>query len=194
MIEDTGATDAAADPVVEELLDLSRRAEEEGVAVLPEIRAFLDLHPDLSHRIGDLAENAKLAVIDTAVGGHALGKEAAMRRATELEAELAGPDASPLEKLLAGHVTVAWLAAAEAEATAAANGKAAPLPRADFLDRRRDRAHKRLESALKTLAIVRKLLRPAPSPVEVATRLGGVAARAAARQNAPTPHAVGVDN
>ena len=170
-----------------------RRAGEEGNAVLPEVRAFLDIHPDVWRRFGDLAMSAKLALIDRAIGGQPAIKEATLRRANELETELAGNDPSPLEKVLASHVAVAWLAAAEAETTAV-NGRSMPVGHAEFLDRRRDRAGKRLESAAKTLAIVRKLLLPAPAPIEIATRLGGQAARAATRMNAPMMQPVGVEN
>jgi hypothetical protein len=192
MPEDTGGAAVAPD-AVEELISLVRRAEAEGDAVLPGVRAFFDRHPDVATRMGDLAASARLALIDLAVGGQVVLKEATLRRANEIEAELAGPDASPLEKVLAGNVAVAWLAAAEAELTAL-HSRSGPPARADFLDRRRDRARKRLEGAARTLALVRKLLRPAPAPLEEATRLGAAAARAAARQAAPTRQLVGVDN
>jgi hypothetical protein len=121
-------------------------------------------------------------------GGNAVPREALRRKVDELEAELAGEGAGPLEKLLASNVALAWLSANEAETAAAAAREASP-PRAEYLDRRRDRARKRLEGAARTLAVVRKLLRPAPAPIEVATRLGrgrgGPAAAARARQNVP---------
>jgi hypothetical protein len=192
MPEATGGAAAAPDPVGE-LVELVRRAEAEGDAVLPQVRAYFDEHPDVATKMGDVAASARLALIDLAVGGQVVLKEATLRRANELEAELAGPDAAPLEKVLAGHVGTCWLAAAEAELTAA-NARGAPPARADFLDRRRDRARKRLESAARTMALVHKLLRPAPAPLEVATRLGAAATRTAARQGTPTRQLVGVDN
>jgi hypothetical protein len=153
MPEATGGAAAAPDPVLHELAVLVARAEREGQAVLPELRAFLDKHPDAGRRLGDLAESAKQALIDHAVGGHVALKETNLRRARQLEAELAGPDASPLEQVLAENVAVAWLAVNEAELTAL-HSRSGPLPRADFLDRRRARARKRLESAARTLALV----------------------------------------
>jgi hypothetical protein len=193
MQEETGGAAAAPDPVLEKFIDLVRRAEAEGNAVLPDVRAFLDEHPDLWRRFGDLAASAKLAMIDVAVGGQPVLKEATVRQANDLENELTGPDASPLEKVLAGHVAASWLAVAEARTTAA-NARSASLPQAEYLDRRRDRAGQRLESAAKTMALVKKLLRPAPSPVEVATRTAGVAGRATARQGVQALQAAGVEN
>jgi hypothetical protein len=200
MTEATGAAaaaadsaDAATDPVLRELVALVARGEKEGTAILPELRGFFDQHPETWRRIGDLAASARLALVDLAVGGQVVVKEATLRQAAELEADLAGTDPSPLEKVLAGHVAVAWLAAAEAETTAA-NARAVPLAQAEFLDRRRDRAGRRPESATKAMALVKRLLRPSPAPIEVATRLGGRGARAASRQAAPVSQGVAVEN
>jgi hypothetical protein len=193
MPEATGGAAAAPDPVLQRFIELVQRAEAEGNAVLPEVRAFLDDHPDLWRRFGDLAASAKLAMIDVAVGGQPVLKEATVRQATELENDLAGAHASPLEKVLASHVAASWLAVAEARTTAA-NARSASLPQAEYLDRRRDRAGQRLESAAKTLALVRKLILPAPAPIEVATRTAGVSGRASARQGAQALQAAGVEN
>jgi hypothetical protein len=190
MSADTGGAAAAPDPV-EELVSLVRRAEAEGDAVLDEVRAFFDEHPEVATRLGDVAASARLALADLAAGGSVVTKEAILRRAGALEAELAGPDAPPLEKVLAGHVGTCWLAAAEAEVTAA-KARGAPPPRANFLDQRRDRAQRRLESSVKTLALVKKLLRPAVSPLDIATRAAH-GRRAGASQNGrqQVPVAVG---
>jgi hypothetical protein len=180
MSEDTGGAAAAPDPV-EELISLVRRAEAEGDAVLPEVRSFFDEHPDVATRLGDVAASARLALADLAAAGSTVHIEAILRRAAALEAQLAGESAAPLERLLAGHVGTCWLAACEAEITAA-NARGAAPPRANFLDQRRDRAGRRLEGAVKTLALVRKLLRPAVSPLDIATRQA-TGRRAGARQN-----------
>jgi hypothetical protein len=195
MSADTGGAAAAPDPV-DELVSLVRRAEAEGDAVLDEVRAFFDRHPDVATRIGDVAASARLALADLAAAGSVVTKEAILRRTATLEAELAGPDAPPLEKVLAGHVGTCWLAACEAEITAP-NARGATPPRADFLDRRRDRAGKRLEGAVKALALVRKLLRPAVSPLDIATRAAPgrhAGARQNRRQEAPVAAGVPVTN
>jgi hypothetical protein len=191
MSAETGAAAAAPDPV-EELVSLVRRAEAEGDTVLPEVRAFFDAHPDVATKMGDAAGAARLALADLAAAGSTVTKEAVLRRAAALEADLAGEGAGPLERVLAGHVATCWLAACEAEITAAGARGAAP-PRANFLDQRRDRAGRRLEGAVKTLALVKKLLRPAVSPLDIATRAAH-GRRAGARQNGrqEVPVAAGV--
>jgi hypothetical protein len=190
----TGA--AVPDTILAELGDLVRRAEEQGDSALPEVRAFLDAHPDLCRRVNDLAQHARLAVVELAVGTNAALKECIMRRVEGLEAELAGPDAPPLERLLASSVATSWLAATEAELTAA-RAKGAPVPHVEFLDRRRDRARKRLEGSVKTMALVKKLLRPALSPIQIATRQAKdpcVGTRKMGRQESPVAAGAGVEN
>jgi hypothetical protein len=162
--------EAAPDAALVELVALVRRAEREGDAVLPELRVFYDRHPDLWHRIGDLGKRAELALADLAAAGDITLKEAILRRIEELKSELAPADAPLLERILAANVALGWLAVHEAELTAA-NAQGALPPRADYLDRRRDRAHRRLESAVKTMSLVKKLLQPTPSPLEIATRV-----------------------
>ncbi len=194
-VENGGAV-AAPDPVLVEFQELVHRAGEEGDAAMPAVRAFLDSHPNVWRTFGDLGRSAQLSLIERANGGQPALMEVMMRRARELEGQLA-PGASALEKVLAAQVVTCWLAAAEAELTAAGStalGKPIPLSHMEFLDRRRDRASKRLESAAKTLAVVRKLLTPAPAPMEVATRLDKRAARAATRQLAPAMQPAGVNN
>jgi hypothetical protein len=164
-----------AEPITEDVLnrlnDLIRRGQDDETA-LPEIRQFFDLHPEVWKKISDLSYVADLAIANLAARNNTVLTEAFMRRIAELKSELVEPDAPPLEKLLADSVATCWLAAAEAEITAKDNLDKTPA-RSDFLDRRRDRAHKRLQAAIKVLALVRKLLRPAKSPLEIATTLGG---------------------
>jgi hypothetical protein len=92
------------------------------------------------------------------------------RKVADLKAELAGPAASALERLLAQRVATTWLQIAHLDALAAqaAGGSEA---RVKLIQRQQDAAHRRHLSAVRTLATVRKLLRPAPSPVEIASRL-----------------------
>ena len=184
MPEVTGGAAAGRDVALEEFLFNARLRERMGSDILPQIRKFFDERPDVWDRMGDLARSATMTLAGLAAGGDSITREAIVRKAGAVEAEFAGPDASPLERLLAASVAVCWLGAAEAE-IAAADGAAGPTPKAEYLDRRRDRARKRLESALKTLALVRKLLRPTPAPPGVASRLQDAAPAAPPASPAP---------
>jgi hypothetical protein len=59
---------------------------------------------------------------------------------------------------------------------------------------RLDRAQRRHLAAVKQLALVRKLLRPALSPVQVATRLGGAEAAPGRVRSPRHTHAAANDN
>ncbi len=79
-----------------------------------------------------------------------------------MRAELAQQTDGPLERLLIERVLTTWLQLGYADVTAAqyAAGKA-DLNWTRYYQERIDRAHKRYLSAIKTLATVRRLARPA---------------------------------
>jgi hypothetical protein len=85
------------------------------------------------------------------------GLEAKMAR---LRADLAGPDPTPLERLLAERIALCWLALHDAEARYA-QAEDLTIKRAEFWQHRIDCAHRRYLTAIKTLATVRKLALPA---------------------------------
>jgi hypothetical protein len=97
--------------------------------------------------------------------GHVAGKDLAIAEATELRLaevrdELAGPDPTPIERLLAERAAVCWFLVNRYESVYA-NAREQTLRQAAFQQEKIDRAHKRYLSALKTLAAVRKLALPA---------------------------------
>jgi hypothetical protein len=164
---------------------LARQAEQDEAAALAEIRRLYDEHPELWQRLGDLAAHAELALINLAAGGNAPAREAMLRKAQELREQLAGPDGSPLETILAATISACWLQAAHADLVAA-QARGITVAQGEYHQRRQGRSQKRLLESIKCLATVRKLLRRTPAPVEVATRLGaGAAPRAAGRRHAP---------
>src|SRR5262249_37446886 len=78
-----------------------------------------------------------------------------------LRAELAGPNPSPVERLLVERVVACWLQVQDADVRyAQAQNDRPSRQHSDFLQRRMDRAHRRYLSALRTLALVRKLAVP----------------------------------
>jgi hypothetical protein len=77
--------------------------------------------------------------------------------------ELAGPNPSPVERVLAETAATAWFAHRmhEAHFAASAAGGEMTIAQSEHSQRRIDRAHRRLLSTLKTLAAVRRLTLPA---------------------------------
>jgi hypothetical protein len=162
----------------EELTQLLQRAQQGDPAVLPELREALDADARLWGHYGDLGLQAEATLIRVAAGSNLLLAESLMRKLHALKEELGGESPSPLERLLVQRVAATWLQASYYDgltAQPAGGGEA----RLKMLVKLQDAAHRRHLTALKTLATVRKLLTPAPSPLEVAARLdrGGTPAR-----------------
>jgi hypothetical protein len=153
----------------EGLARLFERATQGDRSVLPELREALDANPEFWEQYGDLSLQAEASVGVLAAGSNLLLGEALKRKLQALKAEL-GASRSAVEGLLAGRVVVTWAQVHHYDALAAQ--ALVGSPRLRELQRLQDAAHRRHLSALKTLAVVHKLLTPAPSPVQVASRLG----------------------
>jgi hypothetical protein len=151
-------------PELVELRKLLRQAQRGDRTVLPQLRQTLDAEPAIWRRVGDLAAHARAAWLDLLAGPDLGLRACAERQLDELQAELAGPDPSPLEKLLVQRVTACWLQVQHADAvyaqTLKADGRASVLRE---ILRRQESAQRRHLAAVKQLALIRKLLRPASS-------------------------------
>ena len=159
---------AEVDPRQEEdeLARLVGRAERGDLTVLPALREALAANPDLWQTYGDLALQAEGALVRVAAGSNLLLAESLLLKLRALKAELGGESPSPLERLLVERVSASWLQTAYFDglvAQAAGAGEA----RQRALQRQQDAAHRRHLAGIKQLAVVRRLLRPAPSPLEL---------------------------
>jgi hypothetical protein len=164
-------TDSAGEgkATAEDVRLLLARAEQGDVSVLGELKAFLDAHPEVWRRVGDLGRHAEMAMLDLAAGNNLLLEESVRRKLDELKKELA--PSSALERLLAERVAISWLQVnhADLDAIAAQAGNGVGT-RSAHAQRRLGQAHGRFLQAVKQLALVRKLLRPALSPFDLALR------------------------
>jgi hypothetical protein len=164
--------------------------------VLPQLQRALDGDPDLWRGYGDLAAHAEASLAMLAAGPNLLMAESLKRKLAGLKAELGGDSPSPLERLLIERVTATWLQANYYDglvAQAAGAGEA----RLRALQRLQDAAHRRHLAAIKQLAVVRKLLRPAPSPLELLrASVGETSPTSAAARRAAGPQlcGAGVEN
>jgi len=156
----------------EELVRLLKRAEQGDRTVLPQLRRALDADADIWRHYGDLALQAEASLVQLAAGPNLLMAESLLRKLHAMKDDLTTESASPLEGLLVQRVTTTWLQTAYFDAVAA-QATGASEARSRLLLQQQDAAHRRHLAALKTLATVRKLLTPAVSPVQIASRLGG---------------------
>jgi hypothetical protein len=139
---------------------LKRANEAEGTALV-ELRELCEGQPELWVRLGNLAGHAQTALIQAIAGENAVVGEALGRRAAELRRELAGPDPTPLERLLVSRIVACWLHLHYAEARYAQNLGKLTMEQGEYHQRTIDRAQRRYLAAIKALAQVRRLFTPA---------------------------------
>ncbi|MCA1595571.1 MAG: hypothetical protein LC772_03980 [Chloroflexi bacterium] len=78
-----------------------------------------------------------------------------------LKSDVAGPNATPLESLLAERISLCWLSLQYYDILHTHNAKTNSLEWCSFSQKRLERAHNRYLKAIKTLAQIRRLNVPA---------------------------------
>lgn len=116
--------------------------------------------------LGEAAHHAFAAVAHQFRPSNPLTVAALITRAGRVREALAGPGATALEVLLAERCALCWLDVHVLDVQAAET-EHKTLGQAEFADRRRDRAHRRYVTALRSLAQVRRLLSPGAPAVNV---------------------------
>jgi hypothetical protein len=144
----------------EEILALLKRAEKGDASTLPAVRQLVKIPKVMDLCGGDLARQTEASLIAKASGDNLALREALHRKLELLRAELAGPIPTPLERLLVERVAVCWLQLHYYDVLLAQHEEKLSLAQGDYHHRRCDRAQRRYLSALKALALVRKLALP----------------------------------
>ncbi len=165
-VEEKGRLGAEA---TDRLRELVQRAQQGDASVLPELRRVLDANPALWQSWGDLARQAEAAWVRLLAGKDLALGECVQRKLEELRAELGGPEPSPLERLLVERVAACWLQTMYSDAVYAQSKEATPAVLRELM-KRQESSQRRYLDAIKKLALVRKLLKPALSPLDLATR------------------------
>lgn len=140
--------------------EIRDRAENGDESVRPQVREFLDNHPDVVESLGNLTRMARSAMIDLLTGEDLYFREAQERELRELTEEIAGPRPSILEQLLADQIALCWQQVRLAEMRCAL-ARESTYTEGDYYQRCMDRAQRRFLNAIKTLAQVRRLQLPA---------------------------------
>lgn len=143
--------------------EVVRRAAKGDPDMLPLMRKVLD-DPEqgqwLVERYGNSYQHARDELIKVAAGKNHVAAEALRRKIDGLRDEVAGPNASALERILAERVALCWLDVNESDRRLSDHSEMT-IKQAAFREDRRDRAYRRFLAACKTLATVRKLGVPA---------------------------------
>jgi hypothetical protein len=137
------------------ILDRARKGD---ASALPAVRKMFE-DPPLVEAYGNLARQAEQSFIRAAAGENLVFQESLSRKLDLLRAELAGPNPTTIERLLVERVVACWLQVQDADIRYA-QAKALSLKWFEYYQRRMNYSHKRYLSALKTLALVRKLAAP----------------------------------
>lgn len=151
-----------------ELKAILQRASQGDASVMPALTAALDSHPALVGLFGDLERRAEEALLGLATGSCLPAREAITRQLRDLRERLNEGTGTELERLLVGRVSLDWLAVHHAQIDLVAHlERSGTSPASQAAQRRLDKAHARFLAATRTLATVGKLLRRAPSPLEM---------------------------
>jgi hypothetical protein len=144
--------------IIERLNDLTKKALKGNRKVVPEIRQILERNPELAWRLANLANAAERLLIGKVTEEKDLATEEILEHQLDLmRQEVAGENASPLERLLAERVVVTWLQVQLFEALYFRDLHNLTLHQANYYQKRIDRAHRNHLSAIRTLAQIRKL-------------------------------------
>ena len=156
-------------PGVGRLAELVERAQQGDLSVLPLLRDALVADPAVWQQYGDLAAQAQEAWLQLLAGTDYMLAESVRLKLGALRHELGAEGASPLEKLLIERIVACWLQTHYADALyAQARGPQSTASVRQELMKRQESSQRRYLAAIKQLALVRKLLRPALSPLQLA--------------------------
>jgi hypothetical protein len=183
-------TEVKPDPTMAKMRDLIARAQAGDRSAVPDLRNLLDNTPEIWKQAGDLAAQAEAAWKQMIAGPDLLLAESLDRQVAAMKGELSGPQPSPLEKLLVARIVACWLQLHHSEATYTRMDGAPPALHL-AAQKRIGMSQTRYLQAIRTLATVRKLIQPALSPMQVASRLDHNARPAHRRDARPL---VGVTN
>jgi hypothetical protein len=146
----------------QETEDVFSRAKKGDESCLPQVRALLndgEYGRSLRESAGSSAEWLRRSLIQKAAAKNVLIREAINQKLDGLQAELEGPNPTPIERLLAERASLCWFILHRYE-DSYVNSTGWSIHQANLQQRKIDKAHAPFVSALLTLARVRKLAVP----------------------------------
>ena len=154
------AKDAKEEDPRKRMEALRKRAEKGDEKAMAELRPLLKDDPEVLSFYGKLAESAQESLIRNMIGSNLVFRAGVHRRLSEMRVQLSGDSPTPLEDLLIERILTCWLETQYYDALHAQNMKEASVKTGEYLQRRQDRAHRRFLSAVKMLAVIRRLQLP----------------------------------
>ena len=144
----------------ENLCEMMAKVTKGDAAARSAFRTYIVSNPAFM-KSNDLASHAERVLLEKITGGDQPNAETIFEERQKLmRRELVGEGATPLEGILIKRISVCWLQAYHAD-TVFLNTLSNGLSGTESAQKYQDRAHKRLLSAVKALAQVRRLQIPA---------------------------------
>lgn len=151
---------------LDQLRLLFQRAEQGDLSALPELRQAMADYPGLWEKLGDLSVYVEDVWKHKIAGPNLALREAISCKLAEMRQELLGAGDSLLERLLVERILACWL---QLEHVTVLFGKAQTMSAGQLamLEKRQNGAQQRYLQSIKSLAMVRKLVKPPLSPLEL---------------------------
>jgi hypothetical protein len=169
-MQKTETTPAERHELFIELKSVVSRAQEGDEEALYKVGEILREAPSFARHFGDLNARAERAVIERVANNDPLTQKSLPVQLESMRRDLAGPNASPLEQLCAERITSCWLQLQYADLLYMQNLPRLSLAEDEYYQKRLDRLHERYLSAIRSLAQVRKLLKPSATQINIADK------------------------
>jgi hypothetical protein len=150
-----------------DLRDLVSRGHDGDEEALARMDTVLERIPSIARKFGNLNVIVEEGFVERVSSNSPFRQKSLRITLEDMREELAGPDPSPLEKLGAERVASCWLQLHYAELIYNQNLPKLTLSEDDYYQKRLDRLHKRYLSAMRSLAQVRKLLKPKVAQINI---------------------------
>lgn len=150
-----------------DLKDLITRGHDGDEEALARMDTVLEQIPSIARKFGNLNVMVEEGFIERTATNSPFRQKAVRVSLAEMREELAGPNPSPLEKLGAERIASCWLQLHYAELIYNQELPKLSLEQDDYYQKRLDRLHRRYLSAMRSLAQVRKLLKPRVAQINI---------------------------
>jgi len=153
-------------PEIYEIIKSTSR-ENPAPADVERLTKYLADNKEAVEKLGNLANHVETQVIENAFNS-VLTKQSAYMHMAAMRVDMRYDQSSAIEKGLIDHIVLCWLRLHICEFDYDRYTKNASLERALFWEKALTAAQKRYLRSVETLARVRKLMQPAPSPIALA--------------------------
>jgi hypothetical protein len=150
-----------------DLKDLIARGHDGDEEALAKMDTVLEQIPSVARKFGNLNVMVEEGFVERTASNSPFRQKSLRITLEGMREELAGPKSSPLEKLGAERVASCWLQLHYAELIYNQELPKLYLEQDDYHQKRLDRLHKRYLSAMRSLAQVRKLLKPKVAQINI---------------------------